>query len=58
MTDADVIEKFGGPSAVANFLGLDRRVVSNWKSRGIPKPWRRLMRIEAAEKQIKLPKSF
>lgn len=40
MTDADLIDKVGGPSALVALLGLSHQGavqrVSNWKRRGIP----------------------
>ena len=40
MTDAELIEKLGGPARVAELLNLDKdggvQRVHNWKSRGIP----------------------
>ena len=30
------IDALGGPSKVAHLFGLDERVVSNWKRRGLP----------------------
>ncbi len=40
MTDAELIDKLGGPARVAELLNLDKdggvQRVHNWKSRGIP----------------------
>lgn len=40
MTDAELIDDLGGPSRVAELLGLTERGavqrISNWKRRGIP----------------------
>jgi hypothetical protein len=58
MTDAEIIERFGGPSKLGFLLCIDRRVVSNWKQRGIPKPWRHVLKQYAADFAIKLPKNF
>jgi len=33
---AMAIDKLGGSTEVAHLLGLDERVVSNWKRRGLP----------------------
>ena len=33
---AMAIDKLGGSTEVAELLGLDERVVSNWKRRGLP----------------------
>jgi len=32
----DVIDALGGTGAVADWLGVDVRVVSNWRVRGLP----------------------
>lgn len=40
MTDAELIDKAGGPTRLAALLGLNKRGsvqrVSNWRARGIP----------------------
>ena len=36
VTAASIIDALGGPHAVGRMLGLDIRVVSNWKTRGFP----------------------
>lgn len=40
MNDAELIDKLGGPSRLAEILGFDReggaQRVHNWKERGIP----------------------
>jgi hypothetical protein len=32
----DAVEALGGTTAVAKFFGVDLRVVSNWRERGLP----------------------
>lgn len=41
--DAVAIDKAGGPTAVARLLDIEVNTVGNWKARGIPKPWRKLL---------------
>lgn len=36
MTDKELIEKLGGVSSVARFLGRNYNTVYNWTYRGIP----------------------
>ena len=38
-TASDVIDRLGGTVAVAELLGVESRVVSNWRVRGIPPEW-------------------
>lgn len=35
-TPDEVIDTLGGTGAVARLLGVDDRVVSNWRGRGLP----------------------
>lgn len=58
MSDAKIIDAFGGPSKLGVILDLDRRVVANWKLRGIPKPWRILVAQYAASNKVTLPRNF
>ena len=41
--DAAAIDAAGGVTAVAKLLEVETNVVGNWKARGIPKPWRKLL---------------
>jgi hypothetical protein len=39
MTDDQIIDEFGGTSSVARMLGLTPGAISQWRTKGIPKPW-------------------
>ena len=58
MTDRDVIEAMGDTSALARALGIDRRVVSNWKTRGISAAGRYKVAEAAKRKRFRLPANF
>lgn len=58
MKDSELIEALGNTSAVAHELRLDRRVVSNWKQRGIPADYRPLIKKMADETGIALSRYF
>lgn len=57
-SDAKIIEIFGGPSALAHTLKLDRRVTHNWTVRGISIAGRYMIRDLAAKAKIRLPAGF
>ena len=44
--DAALIDEADGVTAVATLLGVEPNVVGNWKARGIPRPWRRVLKSE------------
>ena len=44
MNYAETIAQHGGSSALARKLGIRPNSVSNWKARGIPKPWAAVIR--------------
>ncbi len=45
-TDAEIIDRLGGPAEVARLCGItDRRNVANWKARGIPDGWRKYLEV-------------
>ena len=58
MTDIELIEKLGGTTKVAEALGFDPRVVSNWKKRGISGVGRYLIADLANSAGVRLPKTF
>ena len=37
MSDSDLIDKLGGPSAVAKLLEVTPQAVSQWRDKGIPR---------------------
>ena len=44
--EAEIIEKMGGTTAVAELLGMTTQNVSRWKRHGFPKAWRRVLQHE------------
>lgn len=40
------IEAERGVSRLADALGVRQNVVSNWKSRGLPKPWQKVLELK------------
>jgi hypothetical protein len=59
MNDGTLIEKLGNTSALARELNIpNRRVVSNWKQRGIPAKYRKEIKKLADKKNIKVPTGF
>lgn len=58
MTHAEIIAKLGNTRAVAQSLGVDDRLVSNWKTRGIPWRWRQQIKDMARRKKLSLPTEF
>jgi len=55
---SDFIEELGGSATVAEHLGLEVNVVSNWKKRGIAWPWRPAVAELAKKAKVQLPKGF
>ena len=41
--DAALIDEAGGVTRVAELLEVEPNVVGNWKARGIPRAWRKLL---------------
>lgn len=41
-----VINELGGPTRVGRAIGVPQPVVSNWKARGIPRPWLMVLKKE------------
>jgi len=58
MTDAEIITALGGPSKVAERFGLQRNSVCNWKTRGIPRWWRKMVAEHARRVKVTLPDGF
>lgn len=44
------IEVEGGVGKLADALGIKQNVVSNWRARGLPKPWDYVLRLKYADK--------
>lgn len=42
------IDAEGGVGKLATSLGVRQSVVSNWKARGLPKPWEIALRLKYA----------
>lgn len=42
------IQAEGGVSHLAAALDVQQNVVSNWRARGLPKPWAQLLRLKYA----------
>ena len=40
LTDPEIIDALGGPTAVSKLCGITQPSVSEWKHNGIPKGWR------------------
>ena len=49
------IKTEGGVNALAKTLGIKQNVVSNWRKRGLPKPWEVALTLKytAAKKKLK-----
>ena len=58
MTDGQIVDALGGPSALAKRFGLQRNSVCNWKTRGIPRWWRKMVAEHARRVKIALPGDF
>jgi hypothetical protein len=56
--DAKIVQDFGGPTVLANLLGLDRRVTQNWTVRGISGVGKYKLRDLAVKTKVKLPAGF
>lgn len=44
--EAEIIEKMGGTTAVAELFGMTTQNVSRWKRHGFPKAWQRVLEKE------------
>lgn len=40
-----LIERLGGPTAVARLCEVTPQAVSQWRDNGIPKPWEKYLRL-------------
>lgn len=49
------IDKEGGVGKLASALGVRQSVVSNWRARGLPKPWDYALRLKYTEELAKAP---
>ena len=45
LSDSDIIDRFGGTSALARLLEIEPPSVSEWRKRGIPKARRQTLRL-------------
>lgn len=45
MTDSELIDALGGPSAVAKLLEVTPQAVSQWRDKGIPRARRMYLRL-------------
>ncbi|EFV84125.1 hypothetical protein HMPREF0005_02867 [Achromobacter xylosoxidans C54] len=43
--DSDLIDAYGGTSKVATLCGLTTGAVSQWRTNGIPKAWKEVLRL-------------
>lgn len=41
----NLIQKHGGTSAVARLCEISPQAVSQWKQKGIPKPWLKVLKL-------------
>lgn len=58
MTDSEIIDKLGGTTKVADALGVDPRVVSNWRIRNISGVGRYKISELAKKRRVALPTDF
>ena len=59
VTMDELIEALGGPTAVANALGIkNSAVVGNWKKRGVSWKWRAAIAELARQKAVPVPPNF
>lgn len=58
MTDSEIIDRLGGTTEVAAALGMDPRVVSNWRTRGISAAGRYQVQALAMRRRFRLPHDF
>ena len=58
MNAKDLIQSLGGPTSVADEIGVLPSAVSNWSSRGVPWDKRAVLAEMAARKGIELPADF
>lgn len=49
------ISKSGGVGKLADSLGIRQNVVSNWRARGLPKPWAVVLELKFLEKNKDIP---
>jgi hypothetical protein len=58
MTHSEIIDALGGTTQVAKGLGIEPRVVSNWRKRGISKAGLYMIEKFARRKRYTLPDGF
>ena len=51
MTYDDLIQRYGGSAAAAKALKLAQNTVCNWRIRGIPAPWQRIIALTPAPRK-------
>lgn len=51
------IQVEGGVGKLADALGIRQNVVSNWRSRGLPKPWAHLLQLKYVQELAQAPVS-
>ena len=44
-TDSELIDALGGTVAVAKLCDLTTGAISQWRTNGIPNPWRKFLRL-------------
>lgn len=55
---SDLIDKLGGPTAIAEALQCTPNAVSNWRTRGIPWKQRPAIAKLALDRAVSLPNGF
>lgn len=53
MTYDDLIQRYGSSREAAQALKLAQNTVCNWRKRGIPAPWQRIIALTPAPKRRK-----
>jgi hypothetical protein len=48
-TASQIIDKLGGTFAVATLCDISAQAVCNWRTKGIPKPWRMYLKVVRPE---------
>jgi hypothetical protein len=45
-TDSEIIDELGGPAKVALECDISSQAVTQWRKKGIPKPWFRFFALK------------